>query len=123
MTQKTFSEKEKSFLCKEIENLLQKKVIAKYSAEPGEYLPPIFLVPKDEDACRLILNLKSLNRFIRYQHFKMDTMHTVISLIQKDFYMVSLDIKGAYYSVPILAAHRRYLKFEFNGVYSSLLLC
>ena len=115
--QKRMSEKEEAFLCREINSLLRKNISAKCSSEPGEYFSPIFLVPKEDDSYRLILNLKSLNKCMPYQHFKLDTIHTVTSLIQTDCYMASIDIKDAYYSVPILAAHQKYVKVEFDGVY------
>ena len=50
------------FLAKQIlKNLLQKGFIRESQHEEGEFILPIFFVPKTEDAFRIILNLKSLN--------------------------------------------------------------
>ena len=52
----------------------------------------------------MILNLKKLNQYASKIHFKMDTLNTVIKLIEKDCYMASIDLKDAYYSVSITPA-------------------
>ena len=47
----------------------------------------------------------------------MDTLSTVINLIRPGVYnfMASLDLKHAYYAIPIAAEHRKYLKFVWGG--------
>ena len=49
----------------------------------------------------MILNLKKLNKVSEYNHFKMDTLKTALNLIYPGAFMAKLDIKDAYYSVPI----------------------
>jgi hypothetical protein len=63
----------------------------------------------------MILNLKGLNKFIEYHHFKMESLSTVISLVKRNCYMASVDLKDAYYSVPIANEHQKYLKFLWRG--------
>ncbi|XP_077980249.1 uncharacterized protein LOC144435531 [Glandiceps talaboti] len=41
----------------------------------------------------------------------MESLMSVITLMQKDCYMASIDLKDAYYSVPIASQHQKYLKF------------
>ena len=67
----------------------------------GEILSSIFTRPKEGSTYRIILNLKSFNKCIPYQHFKMDTLKTVLNLIEQDCVLASLDLKDAYYSVPV----------------------
>jgi hypothetical protein len=45
----------------EITSHLNKKVIVASSTEPGEYISPIFSVPKKDNKVRLILNLRGLS--------------------------------------------------------------
>ena len=45
----------------------------------------------------------------------MDTINTVLSLVTPNCYMAKIDIKDAYYTVPILEGHQKYLKFKFQG--------
>ena len=44
---------------------------------------------------------------------KMDTLWTVIRMMKHNCYMASIDIKDAYYSVPIADTDQKYLKFEW----------
>jgi len=41
----------------------------------------------------------------------MDTLQSVISLITPNCYMASVDLKDAYYCVPIAVSDQKYLKF------------
>lgn len=110
-----FSQKETEFLSKEIDTLLQKRVIVESEHEAGEFISPIFLVPKTEDSYRMILNLKKLNENVPYIHFKMETINSILTLVTQNCYMAKIDIKDAYYSIPILEEHQKYLKFYYNG--------
>ena len=110
-----FSTKEESFLIKEIEKLLGKGVIRESLHEEGEFISPIFLIPKPPDSFRLILNLKKLNEFVPYVHFKMETINSILTMTTPGCYMTKIDIKDAYYSIPILPEHQKYLKFFFRG--------
>ena len=113
--QKQFSAKEATFIEAEISKLLAKQVIIPSHHEKGEYISTIFLTPKKDGSFRLILNLKRFNKFVRYQHFKMESLKQVIQMIKPDCFMASLDIRDAYYSVAIHESHQKYLKFHFKG--------
>ena len=110
-----FSSKEELFLADEIKNLLRKGVIKESQHEEGEFISPIFLVPKSEGSFRMILNLKRLNENMPYIHFKMETMKSILTLVTPNCFMAKVDIQDAYYSVPILLEHQKYLKFYFRG--------
>ena len=99
----------------EIEKLLKKGVIKEPTHETGEFISPIFLLPKSPDSYRLILNLKKLNEHMPYTHFKMETINSILTIITPNCYMAKLDIKDAYYSILILEEHQKYLKFLFGG--------
>ena len=47
---------------------------------PAETL--VFIVPKKDGEYRMILNLKELNQYIEYHHFKMDTFESVLKLVK-----------------------------------------
>ena len=63
----------------------------------------------------MILNLEQLFSFVEYHHFKMDTLTTAIKMMRKGCYMASVDLKDAYYTVPIAAEHQKFLKFLWRG--------
>ena len=46
-----------------------------------------------------------------YNHFKMETLKSVTTLITPGCYMTKTDIKHVYYPVPTLEDHQKYLKF------------
>ena len=52
-----------------LEKILHKQVIRKTSHESTEFVSPIFIVKNPDDGTRLILNLKELNEFVKYEHF------------------------------------------------------
>ena len=103
-------------LTNEVNKLLVSEVIVLSENEIGQYISPVFLRKKSDNTHRMILNLKSLNKDVTYKHFKMDTISSILNLIDKDCFMTKVDIKSAYYSVPIAIDHQKYLKFYFNNV-------
>lgn len=100
----------------EIANLFSKKVIEKTNNTEG-FFSNIFTRPKKDGSYRVILDLTTLNKNIRYNHFKMDTFSSAVALVTKDCFMTSIDLKDAYYSVPIAKEHRQYLKFQWKNTY------
>ncbi|XP_068671158.1 uncharacterized protein [Montipora foliosa] len=90
-------------------------VIVESPHSQGEFVSSIFVrLKKNGVDYRMILKLKELNKFIVYRHFKMDSLKTVIDLMSQGCYMVSVDIKDAYYTVPIATEHQNFLKFRWR---------
>ncbi|CAB4038826.1 Hypothetical predicted protein, partial [Paramuricea clavata] len=112
---KLFSSKERLVIDSEIKSLLAKGVIVPSVTEPGEYISPIFIIPKKDGSYRMILNLKQFNEHVAYHHFKMDTLASAISMMKPLCFMASVDFKDAYYSVPIASTDQKYLKFIWDG--------
>ncbi|XP_028415485.1 uncharacterized protein LOC114538507 [Dendronephthya gigantea] len=107
----------------EIKSLLEKRVIIECSHEEGEFISPVFTVPKKDGRVRLILNLKKLNQCIQNYHFKMEGIQTIMKLVTKNCWMATLDLKDAYYSVKVDPAYQKYLKFFYrNKLYKYLAL-
>ena len=90
-----------------ISNVLSKCGIEPTRHSYGEIIWDIFQRNKKDGNYRMILNLRKLNQYACKTHSKMDTMNTVIKLIEKDCYMASIDLKDAYYSVSITPADRK----------------
>ena len=44
----------------------------------------------------------------------MDSLNTILKLLDKDCFMASLDLKDAYYSMPIRKSDRKYLSFYWQ---------
>ena len=57
----------------EIQKLLYKGFIVHSYYEKGEYISPIYSVPKSGCSIRLILNLQQFIKFVKFTHFKIKT--------------------------------------------------
>ena len=100
----------------EIQRLLLKGVMAHTSVhEEGEFISSIFVRPKKDGSYRMILNLKSLNQYAEYHHFKLGTIWTAVHMLTSGCFMASIDLKDAYYSVHMDYLHQKYFKFSWIG--------
>ena len=110
-----FNDAEAAIIESELVQLLNKGVIVESPRSQGEFVSSIFLrLKKNGVDYRMILNLKELNKFNVYRHFKMDSLKTVTDLMTQGCYMASVDIKDAYYAVPIATEHQKCLKFRWR---------
>jgi hypothetical protein len=60
-------------------------------------------------------NLKPLNKFIRYQHFKMENLESVRFLVRKGDWLAKVDLKDAYFTVAVKESHHKYLRFRWKN--------
>ena len=118
-----FNAKERTIVHSEIDKLITKGAIVPSSPEIGDFVSTIFLRPKKDGThhtfifCLFNLNLKQFNEFVEYHHFKIDTLKTAINMIKPGCFMASVDLKDAYYTVPIDPGHQKFVKFWFDGKY------
>lgn len=64
---------------------------------------------------RPVYDARFVNRFMHAQHFQMEDMRTLGALIQREDWMVKIDLKDAYLHVPIHPAYRKYLQIQTEG--------
>lgn len=107
--------KDQPFLLENIKDLLKKGVITQCKPVIGQFLSPFFLVDNPNGKKRFILNLKKLNVYIKNDHFKMEDWRTVVKLLQKNWLMSSIDLKEAYFLIPVHVSSRKYLRFSFKN--------
>ena len=112
-----FSPEEIAIIDAEIAKLVSKEILTLVNYTPDSFISNIFIRPKKDGTHRVILNLKPLNEFVDYHHFKMDTFRTALKLIRPGCFMASADLKVAYYSIPIAEEDRKFLMFEWKGKY------
>ena len=74
-------------------------MITRCDHEEGEIYLPIFLKKKTDGSFRLILNWKSLNNNIEKQHFKLETITSVLNLVTSNLCFTKIDLKDAYYTI------------------------
>ena len=108
----------------EVAELLKKGAITSCTHQTGEFISNLFLVGKKDGGHRPVINLKHLNQFVPYQHFKMEGLHYLKFLLQEEDYMCKLDLKDAYFSVPLHKDSRKLIRFPWSGnLYEFLCLC
>lgn len=110
-----FSSTEELSISIELKKFLSKHIIEHVAHSKGEFISRIFPRPKRNGGTRIVLNLSKLNKFVVYEHFKMETLPTALSLIERNCFMTSVDLTDAYYSVPIALEDRKFLKFYWKN--------
>ena len=60
---------------------------------PQGFITQMFLVPNKDGSHRPIIDLRELNSFIHWEHFKSEGIHLVKDLLQENNWLVKLDLK------------------------------
>lgn len=109
-----FNKAEISNLKETIGKLLQIKAVSQCKKSKYDFYSSYFLTSKKDGSYRFILNLKNLNRFLSPLHFKLEDYRTLLKLIYQNCFFTTIDLKDAYYLIPIHVRYRSYLRFIFN---------
>ena len=101
----------------EIQSLLEKKAIREVplTQRRSGFYSRYFLVKKKGGGLRPILDLRALNRYLKTFNFKMLTAKSLVRSIRPEDWFTSIDLKDAYFHIPIYPPHRKYLRFGFRG--------
>ena len=115
LQQSSISRESKHRLNQELQKLLDKGIITPTDNRIAVFLSPIFMIPKKNGEQRLIINLRKLNKVVKKQHFKMEGTHLLRDLLMKEDWMVKVDLKEAYYAIPIHKQSQSLLGFLWNS--------
>ena len=118
-----FSSRECLAIKIELQRFLDKSITVPSEHETCEFISTIFVRQKADGSFRLIFNLRRLNEHIVYHHFKMESLKSVIQLMEKDCFMASVDLRDAYYSVPCSSMPRNTLRSHGVENCTNLLAC
>ena len=103
------------FVRSEIEDLLAKGYVQETSS-PAYCCNPLTVAKGKK--LRLVLDLRHVNAFVKYQPVKYDSWELLEQVLEEGDYFVSFDLTAAYNHVGIFPEHRKYLGFsyQFSGV-------
>ena len=108
----------------EVEEMLRKGAIEVVTDRSPGFYSRLFLVEKASGGWRPVIDLSPLNRFVRQTRFVMETTRSVIASIRRNDFMLSIDLKDAYFQIPVHRSSRKYLRFVLGQtVYQFKALC
>ena len=111
-------------LRQEVEVMLAKGAL-EIARDPGPgFYSRLFLVEKATGGWRPVIDLSHLNDFVQLTPFKMETVASVLLSVREGDFLASLDLKDAYFQIPIHGSSRKLLRFMSEGtVYQFKALC
>ena len=101
----------------QIDDLVQRNVVTEVDYDQSMFISNVFGRPKPNGDIRMIIDLSEVNEYVSKFHFKMDHLEVAADLLDFDMYMSSIDLKDAYYSIPIWENHKKFLTFQWKGRY------
>ena len=101
----------------EITSLLAKGAIRKLGPleRLNGFYSRYFIIPKKDGGYRPILDLRLLNCCLKKLTFRMLSPARVLQAMSEGLWFTTLDLKDAYFQVPIHPSHWKYLRFAFEG--------
>ena len=96
---------------------MEKEIISEIDNEHEQesLISNIFLRTKADGSPRMILNLSKFNKLIPKQSFQMETLEKALKLIKPGSFFCKLDLKDAYYAIPIHNDSKKYFRFKFES--------
>ena len=106
----------------EVLEMLEKEAIQKVVAK--QFLNNLFFVEKQDGGNGPVMNLKNINKFIPYEHCKMEGLQFLKFLLKQDDFLCKTDLKEAYFSVPLNKNSQTFVRFQWSGyIYEFFCLC
>ena len=112
----SFPSRNQPVLARELQQLLQKRAVEPVlnTDSPGFY-NRLFVVPKESGGWRPVIDLSEVNRYLRVPRFKMETANSIRHSLRRGEWVVSIDLKDAYFHVPLATSARKFTRFVIDG--------
>jgi hypothetical protein len=100
-------------LNQEVQALLDKRAVHQVQNNDSTgFTSSLFVVPKkDGGNGGNRPEFETPKPILVYEHFKMEGIHMLRDLLRKGDYLVTIDLKDVYLTVPIWKGHQKYLRF------------
>ena len=105
----------KAGMQEEVNILIDRGIVSEVQYHHLLYVSNVFPKPKPNGRVRLIIDLTEVNLDMEDWHFKMDDLNTAIDLIRPNWFMASLDMSDAYFTLPLDDSAKQFVNFLWNG--------
>ena len=95
-----------------IQSLLNKRCISEVNHIP-KCCNPLSVATKNSKP-RLVLDLRHVNQYVKYQKVKYEDLKTFSELFDTDDYFITFDLTSGYHHVDIIPEHKKYLGFQWT---------
>ena len=95
--------------------MLNKGAVRHASPHSTQFVSNLFVVPKKTGDLRPVINLKPLNEFVQYHHFKMEGLSSLLDLLSGGEFLTTIDLKDAYFTINIHPDHYKFLRFTWKS--------
>jgi ribonuclease HI len=102
-------------LADQISKLVEKGAVEHVTNPGSGYYSRVFLRPKASGGWRPILDLSVLNPAIESPKFHQETVESIRRALIRGQWTFSVDLKDAFFQVPVHPRSRKYLRFVYNG--------
>ncbi|XP_040213655.1 uncharacterized protein LOC120943996 [Rana temporaria] len=110
-----FSEENVTLIDSELRELIAKHAVTEVTTPSPGFFSNLFLVKKKGGGYRPVINLRDLNQHVAYRHFKMEGIHCLRDLLTPGDWLVKVDLKDAYLTVPMHPDSQHLLRFRWWG--------
>lgn len=95
-------------------HLIEKSAILHLSPQHDQcgFYSTIVLTPKKKGNVWPVRNLRPLNCFIQSQHFRIEGTHLLNDILQRENWLIHINLKDAYFTIPIYPPHQEFLQFS-----------
>lgn len=96
----------------EIKEMLQNETI---EPSTSAWSLPVLLVPKKDGSYRFCIDFRKLNKVTKKDAYPLPFISSMLDKLRDTRYLSSLDIKSAYWQVPVASKSREYTAFSVPG--------
>ena len=79
-----------------------------------DFVAPAFII-KQRNKLRLVINFRQINKSCIDMSCRYEGLRDLRHLLQRNDWMLSLDLQDAYWHIPVAQDHRKYLTFCIDG--------
>ena len=118
------NQQEAKIIQEEIDTPLEKEAVEPIPHRQAKFVSTLFLVKKKSGGFRPVINLKSSftqnsvhshrNQFIHTEHFTMETITNLRTMLSENDWIVTIDISDAYLIIPLDEEFKDYVAFRYQ---------